>query len=77
MNEYESTYDWTFMLLKDFREPLLSLELIYFMPLLQGYVFIWKRNGIVVVFCLQGNDENDYENANIWIHNPKWIDLKT
>ena len=31
MNEYEWIYDWTLMLLKDFREPLLlSFELIYF-----------------------------------------------
>ena len=24
-----------------------------------------------------GDDENDHENANIWIRNPKWIDMKT
>ena len=30
MNEYKWIYDWTLMLLKDFREPLLSFELIYF-----------------------------------------------
>ena len=30
MNEYEWIYDWTLILLKDFREPLLSFELIYF-----------------------------------------------
>ena len=27
--------------------------------------------------CLHGNDENDHENANISIHNPNWIELKT
>ena len=30
MKEYEWMYDWTLMNLKDFREPLLSFELIYF-----------------------------------------------
>ena len=30
VNEYEWMYDWTLMNLKDFRKPLLSLELIYF-----------------------------------------------
>ena len=30
MTEYESKYDWTFMLLKDFREILLSFELMHF-----------------------------------------------
>ena len=29
MNEYEWICDWTLMLLKDFKEPLLSFELIY------------------------------------------------
>ena len=24
------------------------------------------------VFCLHGNDENNHENANIRIRNPKW-----
>ena len=30
MNAYEWIYDWTVMLLKDFRDPILSLEMIYF-----------------------------------------------
>ena len=30
MNEYEWIYDWTLMLSKGYREPLLSFELIYF-----------------------------------------------
>ena len=29
------------------------------------------------ISCSHGNDENDHkENANIWIRNPKWVDLK-
>ena len=36
---------------------------------------IWKRKYILAgsASCSHGNDENDRENANIWIRNPKWI----
>ena len=35
------------------------------------------KNRTSFTSCLHGNDENDHENVNIWIRNPKWIDLKT
>ena len=36
----------------------------------------YLKNRYVSTSCPHGNDEYDYENANIWIYNPKWIDLK-
>ena len=36
-----------------------------------------RLHGGVLTSCSQGDDEDDHENANILIRNPKWIDLKT
>ena len=34
-------------------------------------------HGRVITSCPHGNDEYGHENANIWMRDPKMIDLKT
>ena len=36
---------------------------------------MWYR--CIFTSCSHGDYKNDHESANIWVHNPRWIDLKT